>query len=1095
MRFRSAFFLLFLGLFGVLPRVTAQGLSDTFFTVGTSVEDTDEDGETWNYIVWQAEDLELLRGQTYAVYRKVGPANAGQPYALRGVVEIRKDPLSLGALIHRAESLGEDRDELEAHVDGLFENLMPISGLSLEEKLGAVIEGAEFDPEIFGTVVFLARRHPAIAMAIGMAYADPVSDGVEYTYEIRLCPTTMVDPDLDCDLVVGRLTLSSGKVVPLPAPGAPVEVPFLNNSGARDGRNNLAARLRWATPDDLRRRSLLQFGFNLYRMSAEEAIAAGYHLAPPTGADLAALVLEPASTTTRVNEAPILIDPLMTTAQAVNLAADPDTYYIIDDNDRYAPGGLPFQNGDEYYYFVTALDLLLRDGESSDGTQVLICDTLPPPAPSNLVVTNEYTYDTATATNRQHFKVTWDPSDVSKRQNPETVTAYRVYRWWSVEEMEHRAYSPDAPATATKGGFVGMVDAATTSFVDDGPNAPYMQTVRNIDGTVTVDQSYAGKTFWYSVRAVDESACGGNLSGNSAPEFGVLRDRRGPERPTGRVMINCLELRLALTNEGVEIRPWVETPQADLVYLEFVMTRDDPHVRYAEFAIDRGLPTEFDFGVHAFPLSGTDPLTVRFVIPEAVYTAGLLIHARAFGENGLTSSWINFDYPHQIPKQRTLQYTFRATTIAPRVIADGDCFEHPTTTGDGEVEGPIIEVDLTPTTEEYKVYRRVDEGPLTLIEQGLASAADVVLVIIEDLDMPINAARICYFAQLFDEHGNPSPMVRIGCIQTEAREELPVPMLSVPIGAGDQTDPAADLPWFCPPYGIERFKLWVRANDAEPLPDELGPQLRTKGSPVNFDGVAYFPYETVRISSNFGNGPEFIPRLEAIEAGREYTFFVQAVSDAGAVSGPSNLQTYQWLPDADDTVVGPNVPWPARPLPNLNSTFNEGVEAILYPDGVFDGGLVRIGRVLFGDQEIPPPSQDGTSEFSLPFTVVDPLDVVFENSLGEKLTPFVLYRFQVPNAEYAEVSGDVYQVSPLIESFAMEKLDFPATGDTYWKNYDSFLAASPSHPKDWPDHIDIFVKDTSPIITGATYRYLIVRYDPVTHEIAEVIPTNLITVP
>lgn len=60
----------------------------------------------------------------------------------------------------------------------------------------------------------------------------------------------------------------------------------------------------------------------------------------------------------------------------------------------------------------------------------------------------------------------------------------------------------------------------------------------------------ANKTYWYTVRAVDDNDCVGckaNVSGNSAPGFGVLRDRVGPDAATGSLTIQCGIANLAYT--------------------------------------------------------------------------------------------------------------------------------------------------------------------------------------------------------------------------------------------------------------------------------------------------------------------------------------------------------------------------------------------------------------------------------------------------------------------------------------------------------------------------------------------------------------------
>ena len=66
-------------------------------------------------------------------------------------------------------------------------------------------------------------------------------------------------------------------------------------------------------------------------------------------------------------------------------------------------------------------------------------------------------------------------------------------------------------------------------------------------------------------------------------------------------------------------------------------------------------------------------------------------------------------------------------------------------------------------TKEVKVYKRVDEGPLMLIEQGRTTNSSSV---VQDCTPIANAGDVCYFAQAFDEHGNASALVPIGtCIK------------------------------------------------------------------------------------------------------------------------------------------------------------------------------------------------------------------------------------------------------------------------------------------------------------------------------------------
>jgi hypothetical protein len=69
---------------------------------------------------------------------------------------------------------------------------------------------------------------------------------------------------------------------------------------------DLNVRLRWGTPDELRRVSLMQFGYNLYRVSLPYASAQGWGISntPPMAALLSLTANSPA-VAKRVNRTPI----------------------------------------------------------------------------------------------------------------------------------------------------------------------------------------------------------------------------------------------------------------------------------------------------------------------------------------------------------------------------------------------------------------------------------------------------------------------------------------------------------------------------------------------------------------------------------------------------------------------------------------------------------------------------------------------------------------------------------------------------------------------------------------------------------------------
>lgn len=1095
MRHQITHILSFLALLaGVLPMTAiGQDLDTVLFSVGTTVEDEDNDGMAWSYLLWQAEDLEQLKDRRFAVYSKPGNPDSPDSYTYEGTARTRLDPLAIEALVNRGTELGDDPVLLESDLDTLFEQLIPDSSISLAEKISAVVESCLLDPELFENLIFLSRTHPTLSLVLGTGFASKHPDGQVRTWEVRECPPGAVDPD-SCLSVVARITLKVGEVIPLPAPGRAVYVPFSDDAGNPDPRAHLNVPLRWMTPDALRERTLLQFGYNIYRMSAAEAEAAGFDAAPPDPALLVDLAGDAGHSSTRVNNVPVLIDRLLDAGEAADTVADPETYFYIDDNGRYLPGGEPFQNGDEYYYFLTARDILGRDGEVSEGTQVLICDYQPPPQPKQVKVTNHYSFDSSINTNTQHFKVEWTAPDLSSAQTPESITAYHVYRWWSIDEMHQQDSFPFDAATSTTGGLVAVLPETATEFIDDGPDAPYLSVERLAGGDTNVDQGFANKTFWYSVRAVDGSACGGNLSGNSAPAYGVLRDRIGPPKTRGSLEIGCFDIRVTAPKEVQDGRPFVKEPEPGRAYLTLEGLRRDFNVQWVEFAIfdSQTGDTQLLESRHTFEPE-QQQYRLQQVLPQPNADVPLYLACR-MGTDDKVSDWNVLPVPFSNNDFSAYTFQWLGESILRRGSPGEHCDVHEPYMPSGELSPVEIAFDLTDTTEEWKVYRRVDDGEMTLMAQGLNSASEVQNVAVTDTDLPAKDARVCYFVQLFDEHGNPSPVVRIDCTEIKGKEDLPAPMLPSPVSAGDESNPNAHLGWFCPPYGIEYFEFQVAVDSGSP-PATLGTDFQAPGPDEVSGGRTWRPFLTKRVPSTFPSGtPEFDSLLEGVELGRTYTFRVRAIGSSGSLGPFSNEAQFTWNPDSSNSVSGPDVPWPALGLPGITTLFHDGIRARTVGQSAFDGAAVRIGELSYENMEIIQQRKD-PSDFFYPPGVRSPNEMVFKNAAGERLMPFVIYRYQVPNPPYyPSVSGDVYQVTPMMEGIASVMELIPGIGDAH-HNYDPFILIAPSSTRKEQFWYDLLVKDTQPVISGAHYRYLIVRFNPVSREIVEIIPTNVVAIP
>jgi hypothetical protein len=1076
-----------------LPASAQEGLENVVSTAGTTIQD--RAGRHWAYLFWQGSNPGLILGRTYAVYAKPGDPTSPAPYQRVSIVSQQIDPRNIEPLLRRAENVGEDPAKLEQDLHSLFEALMPAGSISRAEKVSAAIRGSLAQEEYFQNLLLMARIHPGVALALGVAYADVLP--AQTTFEVRL-----FDPVTENDLgVIGRVTLVPGAPVVLPAPGAPVEVPDTTPKG------DINVKLRWATPDPLRRLGLLQYGFNVWRVTKAYAEAASnrWDLVPPSPDKLIAAAAKVPAHVKRCNNLPILTDKDFGTNDVANFkpppAGDPETYFYSDDDGRFRPGYVNqgFTNGARFYYFVTARDILGRDGFVSPGTLVTVCDRNPPLPPDGVRVVNDYSF--VGGTPRQCLRVIWNQNT----NTADPVTNYWVYRWTNLTEMHAKAGNPTNNRIAIVRHTNGL---ATTSYLDAGPGAP----------SVPAD---LGRTFWYTVRAQDYGACGPNLSGNSAPAFGVLRDRVGPDAPTGNIEIHCLQpqvryLSYALTNPSA---PWKFTfrlncfrASSQIAWVQFVAGIYDPRTGTFVAMYDSGqlfyspgdANREFVFSTDA-PGHYGDYLQVW---PKVVTFDGQMGQLLQPFMVRLEESWL--------PDKDVLIY-FEARLVAARTGANQGCQRHTPVTPEGTRTNIVIIGYPTPTSQEWRLYRRVDDGPMTLLCHGAVGGAPSFSC--QDDGLPPNGATICYYVQVLDEHGNPSPMVKLGCVTTAPAAPPPAPLLSPLLATGVTNNPGMTITWFCPPPGLERFEVWI-AGKPNPVASNLAPGFLTSrpssflqpnptpqtmvlnGATNTYD---FYVFLTPRIGPGFGPGPEFnVPC--SIELGETYTVFVKAVTRDGTVSEPSNVEQFVWNP-ANTNFPLCTIPWPARGLPPVNTSgdfkpadtnVGVGILAGYYRgyEAPLTGAVVLVGGSILT-------SRDAAQVRQRPQWLkgeVNPMSLLFTNAAGEKLFPMVLYRYQVPNERFAVVSGDIVQVSPMLENIAYEITNYCIiTGNqrichTNSLLRDSYIVYDRLPINDLTYSFFMLVPDTQPVISGARYKYLLVRFRK-NGEIAEVIPTNEMDVP
>lgn len=986
-------------------------------------------------LTWQPIDGYAL-APAHAVYRKSGAADSASEYERLSVVQPTRDVAALTWLMQRAAAAGFAMDPVEAVVDGLFEG--PIPNLDLPGKLSQSMSTplpAAKQSLLWDT---LPRLQPPIAMAVGRAYLAEVSRTELSTFEIREHdPVAQVDGE-----VVARVTTGLVPAV-LPAPGTLAEKVEMSPRG------HLRVMLRWCTPPELGHSASHVSGYNLYR--ANRAAWSQAQGAPPpaslTAEDFAAAV--GSGLLVQVNRGPILPDSHYGCGGLV----PPDAYFVTDDHDssgllRYENGGVPFEAGEEVTYYVAALDHFRRPGALSPGLDVVVCDRMPPWVPRQLKVENRPDYDEATHTARQHLVLSWE------RAATEEVARYWVYRWNSHDEALRHASNPSVSNLLARVANVGP--GARLEWVDDGtqqlPTAPEAPTLPQDEG----------RTFWYTVRAEDDSEClsksgGGNLSGPSAPAFGVLRDWQGPQGGGGDLTARCCDV-------GGTFIPITGQWSNGVVRVELI--RSTNTIDWAEVREVSGKVTRRRF---EFP-DGTN--TVGSTLSVAGL-GGVQLEARFGSAAGHASPWTKglvLGGASPIPLHR-----WTGTMIC--TVGEWPCgpgFLDPVDPDSGDVTGICGAVEKAEGAVEWRVYRRTGRGsPLVLIESGTFPEAAWC-----DSGMPAAAETLCYYVQQFDQDGNPGPIASAGCVDALGTESMPRPEITratvLPSGTPASVVVPSAVAWFCPPPGVERFEIAFRP----PPPGAPEVAWLPVAGAQEAIGTDHGIYMSPRIPAGFGGGsPEFAQNFQLL-SGVEYRVRVRAIRTKTGEGGGVEVARGEW---SDEVLVsfthgvadsGPQVPWPARPVPGIHPDF--------FPVAEFDAAE-EIGRVEIGT--IP------TNRVVTPGTETSPAQVQ-GGSLEPYLTvplPFVIYRHEVS----AGHRGEMTQVTPLVTGFLGTVLGPPANPVVQVTDR---LVKIQRRNQEPGGPYRIWIRDTQPVTGGKSYKYTIVRHRA-DREIREVLASTTAQVP
>lgn len=1234
-----------LGLLGALGAgALAQPISNLVVTVGTTIQDSG--GNNWSYVLIGSPDYQLLPGKQFAIYAKAGNPTAAGNYVQRGAMFQQTDPNAINTLLTNSVALGENVPLLTNALASLLHNYPAVSNVTTSAQMVLLaFQTAATDPGTAEMVGLLAHQHPGLLLCLGQGFAEKITG--TNTYEVReINPATGLGSE-----VVGRVTIVPGSPTILAAPGAPFQVT------TNDPSDHLRIRLRWGTSDVYRRQALLSYGFDVWRMSYSQAQVEHYLSNPPTNA----VQLEADINLTRINVAPVMTTKDFSTNSGTGGANDPadTTTYFFSDSNGHPLGPMPdfahavtnvpqagggyrqvilpravpadytntsaFADGSQYYYFITACDVLGRDGYVSPGGLGTACRRIPPPAPTNVVVQN--TYQVQSTGDQQFLTVTWS-QDLSTNDQ---VTQYWVYRW------------PDPTMVMTNDGIPTNYCIGVAPLI---PNSPtnYFQ-----DNSASSPLTPGLTNYWYTVRAVSQEscpACDSLFSPNSMPAWGVLRQRSGPGAGAGQLLSSCGTPVVAY--EGYNTLASLGSLNVlNLNYL-FVCQRTDPGIAWVEFFATNQLgqvqtlgPTYFPPGGNTLQVSLSPPCSSGNVLTgvgcvagsqyglQSAVTSAVLTSAPSGNQQGeilfqagqfmLTSLaaggspwvtpgpcysptstkvypdgtvrlqfpanslpmliqvqsngvWINVGVAMPDPNGNYSVF-YPACLLGPTPVfqgcqinlpAEGSCSQHVSAGGPGSPINPIqITIYNIPAdAKEFRLYRTVDGGPKSLIAQGAVTNTDGLTTIVRNDDaMPPSAATLCYYVQFLDMHGNAGPMTFIDCRDVKPAS-LPQPVLAAPLLLGSADAPQVSLSWFCPTSGVSRFELLVhRADGQSPVGvSGNGVTVSTSFDPtISFFGLVQgwltevIQFDTALLTpvtgSSFGPGPQFLLPVNVL-TNVPYVISVAAMDAQGNCGPASACQKFVWGQINQFTAV----PWPARPLPRVNSfddiappagTIQPRVAAVLlsnvrtltldsnYPVGIRIGDLAPVDALGVGNPNIgttnffsygiagltggttatntptptPAPKSKPKPNYAGPtasgtLAVIDPNTLIFQRlsttpgRQGESLLPIVLYRQQVANASFPKVSGTLTQVSPLIERLAYGSLYQTNYNDSVIYNvtiYDLLIAGGQEISGGLTGDF-LYLRDQQPVILGASYQYFVVHMNA-QREIEEIIPAGTVTLP
>jgi hypothetical protein len=202
-------------------------------------------------------------------------------------------------------------------------------------------------------------------------------------------------------------------------------------------------------------------------------------------------------------------------------------------------------------------------------------------------------------------------------------------------------------------------------------------------------------------------------------------------------------------------------------------------------------------------------------------------------------------------------------------------------------------------------------------------------------------------------------------------------------------------------------------------------------------------------------------------------------------------------------------------VPGVPAAFQPRVRAVVFYNGNAQFDQIYPVGIRIGDtSKLPnPPYNIDTTNF-LSYTLQLPIGIAYlppppyinPNTLifrrvstdpsknGESLLPIAVYRIQIANTNFPVVSGNMVQVTPLLEQLA-----YGLSGTTYDTTvtiYDLLIAGGfdSSALAGGSSEDFLYLRDQQPVLLGASYAYYVARFNS-QHEVSEIIPAGIVTIP